>query len=119
MAGGLRFLLASLLAFIAYQGIMQFFFEGEAAVAISPYLALAIAAMVYSSIRDPFLVPKLRPAVWGGHHGRRCPLDSRRRCGLFDLLWTIAESLRWGQMSLGGSPSLACGHSRGLGGGGD
>eukprot|EP00965_Chrysotila_dentata_P179666 5932939-Pleurochrysis_carterae.AAC.1 len=63
MAGALCFLLASLLAFIAYMGIMHFFFEGEASVAILPYLALAIAAIVYSSLKDPFMVPKSRPTV--------------------------------------------------------
>eukprot|EP00965_Chrysotila_dentata_P179667 5932940-Pleurochrysis_carterae.AAC.1 len=60
MAGALCFLLASLLAFIAHMGIMNFFFEGEGAVAILPYLALAIMAIVYSSLEDPFMVPKLR-----------------------------------------------------------
>eukprot|EP00965_Chrysotila_dentata_P112424 3716525-Pleurochrysis_carterae.AAC.1 len=63
MAGALCSLLASLLAFIAYMGIMHFFFNGEAAVAILPHLALAIAATVYSSRQDPLLVPRSLPTV--------------------------------------------------------
>eukprot|EP00965_Chrysotila_dentata_P068928 2277842-Pleurochrysis_carterae.AAC.1 len=42
---------------------MNFFHEGEGAVANLPYLALAIVAIVYFSLRDPFLVPNSRPAV--------------------------------------------------------
>eukprot|EP00965_Chrysotila_dentata_P130360 4310342-Pleurochrysis_carterae.AAC.1 len=45
MAGTFCFPLASLLAFIVYMGIMHFFYEGEGAVAILPYLALAIVAI--------------------------------------------------------------------------
>eukprot|EP00965_Chrysotila_dentata_P016268 537965-Pleurochrysis_carterae.AAC.1 len=62
MASALCILLASLLALIAYMGIMHFFFEGEAAVAILPYLALAIAAIVYSSLRDPFMLLREAPS---------------------------------------------------------
>eukprot|EP00965_Chrysotila_dentata_P181216 5982136-Pleurochrysis_carterae.AAC.1 len=63
MTGTSCFLLGSFLVVIAYMDIMYFFFEGEAAVAMLPYLALAIAAIIYSSLKDPFMAPKSRPTA--------------------------------------------------------
>eukprot|EP00965_Chrysotila_dentata_P176516 5828595-Pleurochrysis_carterae.AAC.1 len=74
-----------MLALIAYMGIMHFSFEGEAAVAILPYLALAIATTVYSSLKDPFLVL--------GTRARRLGFESRH--------WAPSERSSWSSSSSG------------------